>query len=125
MGEFMDILVDEAKKYRKKRQRRQILPYRYGEMIEERLVTILISPFVDQVTIKLRHDEEAIKKLHHALNDFIPDAMASIKRNGHMNTANGSGILDEEHADALLVSFVNFASMPCDLALYTSDLLTK
>ena len=120
MREFMDVLVGGAKIYRNKELIPIILPGLLGKQIDSALVVKLIAPFVAEVAPKL--DNSALQKLLRGLAEFVPDAMESVKRNNHMNTANGSGILDEEHAEALLVSFVNIACMPCDLALYTRDI---
>lgn len=120
MREFIDILVSGAKIYRNEKLIPIVLPGLLGKQIDSAMVVKIIGPFVAEVAPHL--DDSALQKLLRGFAEFVPDAMESVKRNNHMNTANGSGILDEEHADALLVSFVNIACMPCDLALYTSDI---
>ncbi len=55
--------------------------------------------------------------------DYRKDAMESIKRNNHMNSATGREIAQAD-IDALLVDFINFIGVRngVDYALYTSDL---
>ena len=55
--------------------------------------------------------------------EYRKDALASIRRNSHMNKATGADI-DQRDIDALLVDFVNFVGMrQCmDFGMYTKDL---
>ena len=56
------------------------------------------------------------------LEIWAPDALVRIHRNSHMNDADGRNTICNETFDALLVDFINYAVMPMDLAMYTSDL---
>lgn len=117
MGEFSRILEARAKKYRKKLLL-ALLSEELGKQVDDSAIVRIISPFVQEVTADLNGDSLAIRKLWQSFAEFIPEAVALVKRNQHMHNANGSGVLDGNHADALLVSFINFAYLPGDLGLH-------
>jgi len=123
MMEFSRVLENRAKKYRKKLL--LALLSEVGEQINDSAIVRIISPFVQEVTTDLNGDSLAIRKLWQSFAEFIPEAIALVKRNQHMHNANGSGVLDVDHADALLVSFINFAYLPGDLGLHTYHLKKK
>ena len=54
---------------------------------------------------------------------YRTDAMASVKRNSHMNSATGT-VIKQADVDALLTDFINFIGLQfgVDYALYASDL---
>jgi excisionase family DNA binding protein len=66
---------------------------------------------------------DVLKMLENDAKEYRKDALASIRRNSHMNKATGADI-DQRDIDALLVDFVNFfASRRCvDYGLYTKHL---
>lgn len=117
-GEFSKILIEEARSYRNSELVHIILPKVLGQEIDDALVTKLLSPFLERV-VKRINEKELNQRLLNDFSYFVPNAVELVRRNKHMNKASGSGLLDKEHADAILVAFINIAYLPGDLGLYT------
>lgn len=65
-----------------------------------------------------------LDKIHKHLQDYRPEAIASIRRNSHMNEITADTQIEQKVVDAILVDFINFVGMQycVDYAMYTCDL---
>ncbi len=119
-GHYADILIAEAIEYRNSDLMKKIVAELTGQEITPEVVTNVLGPYVEIIKKKL--PEQAMKKAQSTYELFLPDAMESVHRNWHMHDFGKNVILNQDGADALLVSYINFSCIPMDLALYVSDL---
>lgn len=120
-GDFVNLIVPQAETYRNGERIQQIIESLNGQRISPEVTRQIIEPFVELVCQHLT--EEGVKQgLKRRLDAWLPDAKTLIERNRHMHDASDTKTLNRDSADALLVSFVNYACIPLDLALYASDL---
>lgn len=117
---FSEILNQGARDYRHTSSCLALIAELTGQAIDADLASKLIEPML--IACSEGHDAEVKWLSQRKLEKWAPQALERIVRNSHMNRANGKTSLDNDTADALIVDYVNFASEPLDLALYTSDL---
>lgn len=120
MQQLIDVLTTNAKKYRDNMLSTGILPILSGLRIHSEIARAVIEPFLSECSKDLPSDIVAF--LERRKEEWLPDSYESIMRNTHMNNAAGKQFVDQDVTDAFLVSFINYASLPVDLGLYTSDL---
>jgi hypothetical protein len=68
---------------------------------------------------------ELIEMLAKFAKEYAPDALASVRRNTHMNNLrNTTDEVTQDVADALIVDFINFIGRKqgIDVGMYTVDL---
>lgn len=121
-GQIADLLTEAAQDFYNKRLTNEILPTIVGQEINEDTVKKLIKPYLSNIKmpkVNLKHLQQTV------LDVYSKDALQCIQRNTHMNDYDGSSVFSQENAEAVLVGFVNYACIPLDLALYTSDLKEK
>ncbi len=117
LGDVVNILIAGAKSF--------VTTSLFRERCDERAMTTentteFLSVYLD--TIDEQFDTEVRDALRGYIEKYAPTAKTSIYKNKHMNKANGS-YRSDQNLLAVLVDFVNFAAIPMDLALYTSDIL--
>lgn len=119
-GQYADILIAEAIEYRNSDLMKKIVAELTGQEITPEVVTKVLGPYVEKIKKKL--PDQALEKAQGTYELFLPDSIENVHRNWHMHDFGKSIIFNQDGADAILVSYINFSCIPMDLALYVSRL---
>jgi hypothetical protein len=118
---YKDTLIASAKDFRKRQLGKDTVLRHQDSQITDNIVHEVLYRYVDMVNKDLTNIEQEV--VQQKLLDFIPLALKQIRLDWHMNYADETNTLTQNNADAILVSFVNWACLPLDLEFYTSDLV--
>lgn len=121
-AELANLLTGKAKGYRNQLVS-NIVPKLQGQPITTEVIHEVLNPYLESVRLKVL--PEVAQMLDKRFEEWVPQAVESVRRDSHMNQAQGESVLSPDWAEALLVSFVNRACIPMDLAFYTIDLQKK
>jgi hypothetical protein len=118
--ELAKFLVNEAKTYNQGTLSRKVVPSLIGKEINIQTILLIIDPFI--ITIKPKMEKNDWNNLNSKLGEFIVVAFDQVSINPDMHEGDGTNLINQNNAEAVLTMFISFVCQPLDLDLNSKDL---